>query len=302
MRKAAGEGYAKRRIGADRKRRPPAKDFQIWKRFWIWKMKNTLEEPAAIRLDEQSAAPGTERTLAILELLGRHRTGLSLTEIARDLELPVNSVFRIAGVLQARGYLQRREDDKRFVLTNKLFDLARPQVREKSLVVCALEALRELRDSTGETVQLLTAVNHKMTVLEQCISSQPIKVSSTVGLRVPMYSCAPGKAVLAFLPPAERAAFFDEVTLKPFTPNTLATRAALEEDLARIRRLGYATDLAEGLEGIHCAAAAVLDEHQYPVAAITVMAPAFRVKKERFAELGRACIAAAETLRRRLLA
>lgn len=265
-------------------------------------MKNPLEEPAVIRLDEQSAAPGTERTLAILELLGRHRTGLSLTEIARDLDLPVNSVFRIAGVLQARGYLQRREDDKRFVLTHKLFDLARPQVREKSLVVCALEALRELRDSTGETVQLLTAVNHKMTVLEQCISSQPIKVSSTVGLRVPMYSCAPGKAVLACLPPAERAAFFEQVTLRQFTPSTLATREALEEDLVRIRRRGYATDLAEGLEGIHCAAAAVLDEHHYPVAAITVMAPAFRVKKERFAELGQACITAAETLRRRLLA
>lgn len=265
-------------------------------------MKNALEEPAAIRLDEQSAAPGTERTLAILELLGRHRTGLSLTEIARDLDLPVNSVFRIAGVLQARGYLQRREDDKRFVLTHKLFDLARPQVREKSLVVCALEALRELRDRTGETVQLLTAVNHKMTVLEQCISTQPIKVSSTVGLRVPMYSCAPGKAVLAFLPASEQAAFFEQVKLRQFTASTLASREALEEDLARIRRRGYATDLAEGLEGIHCAAAAVLDEHQYPVAAITVMAPAFRVKKERFAELGRACIAAAETLRRRLLA
>lgn len=265
-------------------------------------MKSILEEPAAIRLDDNSAAPGTERTLAILELLGRYRLGLNLTEIARELDLPVNSVFRIAGVLHARGYLQRREDDKRFVLTNKLFDLARPQVREKSLVVCALEALKELRDRTGETVQLLTAVNHKMTVLEQCVSTQAIKVSSTVGLRVPMYSCAPGKAVLAFLPKTELDAFFAEVELKQFTPNTLATRDSLQTELSRSRKRGYTTDLAEGLEGIHCAAAAVLDEHHYPVAAITVMAPAFRLKKDRFAEIGRACIQAAETTRRRLLA
>lgn len=265
-------------------------------------MKTLLEEPAAIQLDENSAAPGTERTLAILELLGRHRLGLNLTEIARELDLPVNSVFRITGVLHARGYLQRREDDKRFVLTNKLFDLARPQVREKSLVVCALEALKELRDRTGETVQLLTSVNHKMTVLEQCVSSQAIKVSSTVGLRVPMYSCAPGKAVLAFLPPTELEAFFAAVELKQFTPTTLATRDSLHADLTRSRKRGYATDLAEGLEGIHCAAAPVLDEHHYPAAAITVMAPAFRLKKDRFTELGRACVEAAETIRRRLLA
>lgn len=259
-------------------------------------------EPKTIALDDGAAAPGTERTLAILELLGRHRFGLSLTEIARELDLPVNSVFRIAGTLHQRGYLQRREDDKRFVLTNKLFDLSRPQVREKSLVVCALESLKWLRDESGETVQLLTSVEHKMTVLEQCISSQAIKVSSTVGLQVPMYSCAPGKAALAHLPEADIERFFQSVPLKQFTPNTLATRTALEADLLRTRKRGYSVDLAEGLEGIHCVGAAVLDEYRYPVAAVTVMAPSFRLKRDHFENAGRLCIQAAETIRQRLLA
>ncbi|MFM7606485.1 MAG: IclR family transcriptional regulator [Prosthecobacter sp.] len=257
---------------------------------------------AAAPLVEDALAPSTERTLAILELLGRHRSGLNLTEIARELYLPVNSVFRIAGTLHSRGYLQRREDDKRFVLTNKLFDLSRPQVREKSLVVCALESLKWLRDESGETTQLLTSVNHKMTVLEQCISSQPIKVSSSVGLQVPMYSCAPGKAVLAHLPPAELDGFFASVELKQYTQSTLATRSALEADLTKTRKRGFSTDIAEGLEGIHCAAAVVLDEYHYPVAAVTVMAPSFRVKRDQFEKLGHLCMQAAETITRRLLA
>lgn len=256
----------------------------------------------SILLDDESLAPGTERTLAILELLGRHRAGLSLTEIARELELPVNSVFRITGTLHNRGYLQRREDDKRFVLTNKLFDLSRPQVREKSLVVCALEALKWLRDESGETTQLLACANHKMTVLEQCISSQPIKVSSTVGLQVPMYSCAPGKAVLAHLPKIETDAFFNSVKLKQYTPTTLATRSSLEADLAKTRKRGFATDIAEGLEGIHCVSAAVLDEYRYPVAALTLMAPSFRLHREQFEKLGLLCIEAAANVTRRLLA
>lgn len=263
---------------------------------------SATKTPPTIQLDDESLAPGTERTLAILELLGRHRAGLSLTEIARELDLPVNSVFRISSTLHNRGYLQRREDDKRFVLTNKLFDLSRPQVREKSLVVCALEALKWLRDQTGETTQLLTSVNHKMTVLEQCISTQPIKVSSTVGLQVPMYSCAPGKATLAHLPAEELQAFFQHVTLKQYTPTTLATRAQLEADLVTTRKQGFATDLAEGLEGIHCVAAAVLDEYRYPVAAITVMAPSFRLHRQGFSALGQLCQQAAETITGRLLA
>ena len=257
--------------------------------------------PTALPRDD-AQAPATERTLAILELLGQHRLGLTLSEIARPLDLPVNTVSRIASTLQKRGYLQRREDDKRFVLTHKLFDLARPQVREKSLVLCALESLKWLRDTTGETTQLLAPVNHKITILEQCVSTQPIKVSSTIGLQVPLYSCAPGKAVLAALPTAELDDFFAQVTLKQFTATTLATRSALTADLAKIRRRGYATDHAEGLEGIHCAAAVILDDYAYPVAAITVMAPAFRLKTDRFPELGRACLEAAATIRRRLLA
>ncbi len=270
--------------------------------FLNLEMKRTPDESSLILLDEQSSAPGTERTLAILELLGRHRMGLSLTEIARDLDLPVNSVFRITGTLHARGYLQRREDDKRFVLTNKLFDLSRPQVREKSLVVCALESLKGLRDQTGETVQLLAGVNHKMTLLEQCISTQPIKVSGTVGFQVPMYSCAPGKAVLANLPPQELETFFATVTLKQFTSTTLATREALEADLIKIRKRGYSLDMSEGLEGIQCVGAAVMDEYCYPVAAITVMAPAFRLKRDQFEKVGRLCMEAAENIHRRLLA
>lgn len=258
--------------------------------------------PATIPLREDSQSPGTERTLAILELLGQHRLGLNLSEIARELDLPVNTVSRIATALQQRGYVQRREDDRRFVLTHKLFDLARPQVREKSLVLCALDSLKWLRDTTGETTQLLVKVNHKVTILEQCVSSQPIKVSSTIGLQVPMYSCAPGKAILSALPEAELEAFFSSVTLKQYTPSTLATRYALEADLAKTRQRGFAMDFAEGLEGIHCVAAPILDDYAWPVAAITVMAPAFRLKRDRFTELGQACAQAAQTITRRLLA
>ena len=78
--------------------------------------------------------------------------------------------------------------------------------------------------------------------------------------------------------------------------------AALEADLAKTRKRGYATDIAEGLEGIHCVAAAVLDEYRYPVAAVTVMAPSFRLKRDQFEKLGHLCIQAAETITRRLLA
>lgn len=260
----------------------------------------TSPKNSTIRLRDDSPSPGTERTLAMLELLGQHRLGLNLTEIARELALPINTVSRIATTLLERGYLQRREDDKRFVLTHKLFDLARPQVREKSLVLCALDALKWLRDTTGETTQLLAPINHKVTIIEQCVSTQPIKVSSAIGLQVPMYSCAPGKAILASLPPQDLETYLASVTLKAYTPNTLCTTEALSEDLLKTRQRGYAIELAEGLEGIHCIAASILDDYAYPIAALTIMAPAFRLKRDRFTSIGQACIEAAHRIQQRL--
>ncbi len=250
---------------------------------------------------EESLSPGTDRTLAILEVLSKHPEGLTLAEMVRTLELPQNSVFRITTTLHERGYVQRRENDKRYVLTHKLFDLVRPRVADKSLVVCSYEALKGLRDVTGETTQLFAMSGRKGVVLEQVSGRHPVQVMGEVGLQVPLYSCAPGKALLAWLPEEEFSGWLGQVTLKRFTPTTLATEKALREDLEATRKRGFSVDRAEGLEGIHCVAAPVLNAFEYPVAALTVMAPAFRLPEEDFDKWGEQVTQFAGEVRRRLL-
>ena len=107
-----------------------------------------------IVISEEASAKGTERALAILELLGRFRKGQSSSEIGHCPWASVNTVGHNRDHDQA-GWLYRREDDRKYVLTNRVADLTRPQVNDKSLVVTSWDALRELRDRTGETTQLL---------------------------------------------------------------------------------------------------------------------------------------------------
>jgi len=255
----------------------------------------------SISIQEDVSAPGTDRTLAILEYLGGYRDGRSASEIGRSLGLPLNSVGRIVDTMHRRGWLYRREDDRRYSLTNRVAELTRPQVRDKSLVVSAWDSLRKLRDELGETSQLLTMVDDKVVVLEQCESSQSIKVSGKVGFRVPMYSCAPGKAILTGLPEGELDGYFSRVALKRFTKTTHYTEKKLRADLELTRGRGYALDFAEGLEGIHCAAAVIIDDFHYPIGAVTVIAPAFRLKIEHLEEAGQSCLKAAQEIRELLL-
>ena len=251
--------------------------------------------------DERSGSPGAVRTLAILETLSEAGApGLTASELARRLDLPANSTLRILEVLEDRRYVERGGEDRRFRLTGRLLEIARPRLGDRSLAALGFDALCGLRDATGETAQLCVRAQNKCVIIEQAASRQPVKVLGELGFRVPLYSCAPGKALLAALPAADLAAFFKQVKLKRFTPTTFATRESLTAELVESRRRGYAVDRSEGLPGIHCVGTAILDRHGGPIAAVTIIAPAFRLQEARFKEAGRRCMDAAAEIARRI--
>jgi DNA-binding IclR family transcriptional regulator len=247
----------------------------------------------------QPPSPGAERTLVIIELLFDHPAGLTVSDIVRHTGIAQNTAHRIVQTLELRGFVQR-DDSKRFIVTDRFFDISRPRVDGKSLVAVAYDEMLRLRDITGESVQILVRRDWKAVVLEQVPGHHPVTVLGKVGMRIPIYSCAPGKAILASLAEPELDPFFADITLKAFTPNTLATEDALRAGLLETREQGYAIDRAEGLEGIQCVAAPILDKRGRPIAGITVIGPAFRLVEENFADLAQHCIEAAHTIERKL--
>lgn len=241
-------------------------------------------------------SPTGAKMLAILDLLARHPEGLSSTEAARLSAITGNLVFRLLKTLAAMGYAVQREDDKSYTLSNRLLDLARPKVGEKSLVVCAQEALRQLRDDTGETVQLIIEADGKAMVMEQFLGTHALQVCGKVGMRIPLYSCAPGKAILGAWNEGRRVAWFRGRALKSFTPHTLSRKTDLLRNLSESALRGFTLDLEEGIEGIRCVAAPVCDEFGNPIAAITMMAPLSRLPEDLFEKLGQRVMQAAHAI------
>lgn len=238
-------------------------------------------------------APNLERGLAIIEHLARQPAGRTIQELSNLLEVAPASILRITRSLVELGYLARDPASKRFTLTRKLLALGQPQVAERSLTEAAIEPLRRLRDRTGETVQLCCLSETKMIILDQLLATHPFKYSGEVGASCPLYSCAPGKAILAYLPAAQQQTLLGRLRFKRFTPTTIASRAAMLLEIDAIRQVGYAVDRAEGLEGVHCVAAPILDQHGAAIAAITIAGPKSRLPEERFAELAVPVLAAA---------
>lgn len=243
--------------------------------------------------------PALQRGLALLEHLAGLPEGATLSELSGTLEISLASVFRLAGALEELGYLRRCEKTKRFAVTQKLLLLGQPHSGTRSLVECALEPMRRVLAATGETTQLCCRTGAHCVVIEQLPSLHPFKYIVDLGSRPPAYCCAPGKAMLAFLPDDELDAVLPQIEFKRHTANTITSRAKFLVELERIRACGFALDRSEHFEGIHCIAAPMLDRHGHAIAAITIAGPSARIPETEFETIGRTIIDAARDAARR---
>jgi DNA-binding IclR family transcriptional regulator len=66
--------------------------------------------------------------------------------------------------------------------------------------------------------------------------------------------------------------------LPTFTRNTLHSLSALEKELEKVRKQGYATDNEEAEVGVRCVAAGIRDDAGALVAGLSLSAPAERLK------------------------
>jgi DNA-binding IclR family transcriptional regulator len=244
--------------------------------------------------------PILDRALAVVELLGQHPGGLSVTELSESLGIPKNSAFRIAVTLQENGYLERLEPRKAYRLTSKFIAFGATAISEANLFEKALGAMRELRDKTRETVLLGTRIEAEGVVLDQVPGTHSFRFSVDPGVRFPLHTAAPGKALLAWLPQHERAGIMAEMPFERFTQNTITSAEEFESELGKVRELGYAFDLSEEMEGQYCIGAPIFDAKNFPVASIWITAPATRLPDIELDNVGRLIRSHADTISTRL--
>ena len=256
--------------------------------------------PAKIsRLQNGSGVPILDRALRVLGHLRQSPQGQSLTEIARALGFPKNTVHRILNTLAAHDYV-RRDSARLYTLSRKIASLAYDSAQDRGLLENSLDVMRRLRDATQETVVISILDRDEGLVLEQVQSSHPFRFVCDPGTRQTLHTSASTKAILAFLPETEREATLERVPFTRLTANTLASRAQFDEALGNVRQAGYGVDCGEALDGVHCVAAPIFNHQGFPVAALTITGPAERVPASAFAKIGKLVKAHAAEISKRL--
>ncbi len=221
-----------------------------------------------------------ERTFAILEVFEDARPEWSTSEIARSLDLPIPTVHRTLVALRQLGYVFQDQRTKRFRLGPAAVLLGSHARTVVDLRTVAMEPLRRLSRELGETA-LLTGLSPDRAgsiCLERVESPHPLRLSVEPGRLLPLHAGASQKALLAFMPhdEAERA-IADR--LDRLCRATLTDKRKLRQNLALVRRRGFATSLEETNAGVWGVAVPVLSGTDV-VCAVGVAGPSARLSDE----------------------
>ncbi len=239
--------------------------------------------------------------LDLLEEFRGEDTELGVTELSKRLGLHKNNVFRLLATLESRGYMEQNKVTGNYRLGLKVLELGQVFIKHMGLLKMARPVLEEIVESCNETAYLGVIRDDRVVYVDVVEATRPVRVVSRVGVGLPVYCSAVGKAQIAFESADEVDRVISGTPLRAYTTHTITDRDALLAQLEGIRTDGYAIDDEEYDEGIRCVGVPIRDYTRRVIAGISISGPAYRFTDERLkAELVPLAVDACRKLSARL--
>ncbi len=231
-----------------------------------------------------NAVRSVDRAASLLIALGDCHGEAGVTELARSLGLHKSTASRLLATLEKRGLVEQDEETGKYRLGLVVIRLAERAERTLDLRAIAMPELDRLARATHETTGLGVIDGDQLVTVAQADGPNLVAVGDWTGRGVPLHSVAAGKVILASLPEREVLRLVRR-GLDRFTDRTITQLEPLLEELARVRRRGYAVAFGEYDPTLNAIAAPVHDARGAVIAAVDIWGPAFRVTAPRVPEL-----------------
>ena len=261
---------------------------------------NGTAVPANVEQDFHVSAPaqGTQSIDRAGEMLARLLDSdepMSLRDLAEAADLPKSTASRLLTALERHGLVHQAGERGKLEPGPAILRFAHRGGLERHLVELAQPALEAVAEASGETVNLSVPTPNGVDHLAQVDGRHFLGAGQWVGRRVDYHCTANGKVFLAF-----GAAEIPPGRLARLTTDTVVSRAALDDELERVRRDGYATAADELEAGLSAIAVPVRGPTGDVIAALSISGPTLRLTSARVAELAPILVQEATALEERL--
>lgn len=217
------------------------------------------------------------RSLHVLEKVAMLQPA-RLGEIVPVVDLPKSTVQRSLETLAEAGWIRALDGDiTRWEISPHVRGLLLRPSSDSTLIQFAQQPMTELRDLTGETVQLkLLNGTDQLTMVDHVDTRHTIRAVLALGTVLPILASSAGFAIMARFDADTNAEIVERLrNTPPFDPHFVVEDDALEV-IAMARQRGYS--IREGwLRDVVGIGAAILDRHGHPIAGVSLVVP-----KERY--------------------
>ena len=246
-----------------------------------------LKRPRAGEARPPRVVQSLQRGLHVLSHVVEAGTPVKLQEIVQRFGLDKASAFRLLSTLEVEGLVVKQSADKTYSIGGRMVRWMSSERSDQQLAHIARPQLEKLAQQTRESSHLGVLTGTHVTLIDVVPPDALVAIKHSVGSQVELYCSAIGKALLAYLPADLQNRVIDDIKFHRFTASTIMEPARLREDLAKVRRLGYAIDDAEFNDWIYCIAAPIVDHRNTAVASIglSVFKPTLDAEAQRLALL-----------------
>jgi len=177
------------------------------------------------------------RGLRVIEAFNRERRQLTLSDVARAVELPRASVRRTLATLVQLGYAET--DERLFRLTPRILSLASAYLASNAISGILQPSIERLSEDVNEACSAAVRDGDDVIMIAHATPKRVIDVSAQIGFRLPACASSLGRVLLAALDDAALDEFLARVTLGKLTPATVVDKKALRKAILKARADGF---------------------------------------------------------------
>ncbi len=193
--------------------------------------------------------PAIEKCFSILQLFARSTQALGISEISKQLDLNKSTVFNIIYTLKNLEILEQYPDGK-FHFGTLLYLLGNASGKKSELIQTVHPYLEKINHQTELSAFLGIRSGQYAIIVDKVDSAHEIKISSEIGMRLPLLAGAGGKALLSQLTDPEIDQLLSANALKKYTANACVDKKNFKIDVLKIRNEGVAFDDEEYIDGV----------------------------------------------------
>jgi IclR family transcriptional regulator, pca regulon regulatory protein len=224
------------------------------------------------RSDEEAMASRTfvsafARGLAAIEAFGPENRTMTVADMAENLGVDRAVARRLLLTLVQLGYAHVH--NRRFELTTKVLRLANSFLASAGLGTSLQPILDGAARRIGETVSLSVLDETDVVfVARSDVPGRRLSYVVTAGMRLPAFTAASGRVLLAQRPFAEVHALLARTQIKRLTRRTILNKREIMAQIGRARNDGYSINDQEIEDGVVSISLPVFNRSAVAVAAI----------------------------------